>query len=823
MHFFNGLVGVFAGLTIRRKPEGCARPATALLVFPDGLCYLFSGMVESRTDAKAKLKMSKSKRMFAIVCLCVLASANGLAGTGGVLAERDFDEGRGEVVDFLLKRGYYLLADNQVTHCTWHRGPLRPKGPPLTFRQHPGIISIWTWPSGPAWLSIGGSQGAIGGIAAEFQLWSGDKQLPIELDESASQWRPHILHTEYVFPGGRLEQDLCIADDTVVCKLTVQGAPADAQVRIVGEPAGESGAEESAILDGKLILKNRGSLSGIWQVVAAPGQPVFTDQQPDEALVNAVGEPMLDAKQYEFRFPAQPQVVLAATLSRDRRRAIARVEKAMDDPDGAFQQARQRWTDFFSKQVPAFDCSDASLVELYYWIAYVLEADAYRNVDDPSWPYAYVVPSKWEWRGIWHEDLSHCLTGLRWFNDAALARDCLRTVHFRGRRNKPFDPKEASRDERVHAYGLTTMAAWALFLRTGDIEFLRTLFPTMCEMNRFEKDVRDDDDDGLTSMAHSFLLGWDSSLRFDYEGNLKDGRWFRRALEPVDANAYFLRESQILARMAEILGEEKIANEMSERAGKTKAALAEKMWDDKTAFFYDLFADSDQFSKVKSCAGFFPMLAGAVSPDRAGRLVEHLVNPAEFWTAYPVSCVARDEPAVAKARGGWTSATALRNNWLIVEGLARYGFDDEARELIWRTFKLLRLKGPHLVETDYYYDPDTGQGTSGQLNILFSTPIGGVFDFFLRRVAGVDPMEGRLVRFRPFALDTNLSYLNVSGLRYKGHEIGIRWTGNGEGIYRVLIDGELVLETADPHGMDVVYDLAEKRVVKTTADTGFPD
>ena len=713
----------------------------------------------------------------------------------------------------------YLLADNQVTHTSRHRGPLRERGPRIIMRDPPGIISIWSWPSGPSWFSIGGSTGAIGGIAGEFQLWSQDKQLPIELDRSATQWRPDRIHTEYAIPSGRIEQDLCITDDTVVCKLKLSGAPEGAQVRIVGEPTGESGADEPVIRDGKIILRNRGSLTDVWQVVAAPGEAVFLDPPPNEVVLNARGEAMDDAKRYQFRFAAQPQIVIAATLSRDRQRAIARVGKALDDPDGAFGRAKERWADFFSLQIPTFDCSDESLTELYYWLAYVLEVDAYRNIDEPTWPYDHVAPSKWEWRGIWPEDLSHALTGIRWFNDPALAEDCLRTVHFRGRENQPSNPDEAHRDHKYHAYGLTTIATWALFLRTGDVEFLRELFPVLCKMNRFEHNVRDDDKDGLTSMSHSFLLGWESSLRFAYEDNLKDGRWFRRELEPVDANTYFLRQSQILARMAQILGQEQIAKEMSQRAATTKAALNEKMWDEESGFFYDVFADDDRFSKIKSCAGFFPMLAAAVSSERAARLVDHLVNPAEFWKAYPVSCVAADEPVFAKARGGWTSGVALRNNWLLVEGLSRYGFDEQASQIIWRTLKLLRLKGPHQVETRYYFDPDTGKGHSGNLGTLFSTPLGGEFDFILRRIAGVDPMEGHFVRFRPFALDTSLAHLSVTGIRYKGHDIDIQWAGNEERVYRAFIDGTPVLETKDPQRLDVVYDLVEKRVTKPTMDT----
>ena len=740
------------------------------------------------------------------LCLSILAHHAWAVEPPAQKIEASLNRGESDVLNLLTKQGYYFLVDNQVTHSPSHAGPGCP----------PGIISMWTWPSGRPRF------GAVGGIAAECQLWRGDTRLPTRLDEEASRWQPHLVHTEHAFPGGRIEQDLFIANDTVVSLLKVRGPP-DLQIRIAGEPAGMAKVEEPATVDSMLVLKNRGSLPGIWQVLSAPGTLAFDDSR------------------YEFRVTGSKEFVIAATLGADRQRAIARVKQARADPAKQLQHAKQRWTNFFAEQVPQFFCSDASLTELYYWIAYVLEADAYRDLEDPHWPYAYVVPSKWEWRGIWPEDLSHAMTGLRWFNDPALATDCLRTVMHRyvPDRTQPlvtrmlsdFDPQQARRDAKIHAYGFTTMATWALFLKTGDIDFMREIFPSMCKMNRFEDAIRDDDNDGLTSMSNSFQLGGDRSPRFDFEENYTDAehRWFKQEIEHIDGNTYYLRQSQILARIAQILASPQIAREMSARAARTKAAIGQKLWDEESGFFYDALARSDKRSGVKSSVGFFALMTDAVSPDRARRLIDHLLDPAQFWPAYPVPWLAGNEPAVI-AQGGWSNNTALdiRQNWLVVEGLVRQGYVAEARELIGRTLKLLRLQGPHRVETGYYYDPQTGKPPANRLNTIFSTAVGGVFDFLLRRVAGVDPVEGPRLRLRPLALNPEFASLTVSGLRYKGHELTITWNGEGNDksnsrkFYRAYVDGRLIFESPDPQQIDLVYDLEERRKIEVIATPQKP-
>jgi hypothetical protein len=61
---------------------------------------------------------------------------------------------------------------------------------------------------------------------------------------------------------------------------------------------------------------------------------------------------------------------------------------------------------------------------------------------------------------------------------------------------------------------------------------------------------------------------------------------------------------------------------------------------------------------VKSATNFMPLFAGAATPERARRTIhEHLLNPDEFWLAYPVAATRKPSPTTIRARA--TSAIGV--------------------------------------------------------------------------------------------------------------------------------------------------------------------
>ena len=114
---------------------------------------------------------------------------------------------------------------------------------------------------------------------------------------------------------------------------------------------------------------------------------------------------------------------------------------------------------------------------------------------------------------------------------------------------------------------------------------------------------------------------------------------------------------------------------------------------------------------VKSATNFMPLFAGAATTARAKRTIhEHLRNPEEFWLTYPVASYAKTEPDYYQGSHkecNWRGPTWAPTNYMIFQGLRRYGYHDLARDLATRLFDMSVRKNSVLRE---YYNAETGDG-----------------------------------------------------------------------------------------------------------------
>jgi glycogen debranching enzyme len=100
----------------------------------------------------------------------------------------------------------------------------------------------------------------------------------------------------------------------------------------------------------------------------------------------------------------------------------------------------------------------------------------------------------------------------------------------------------------------------------------------------------------------------------------------------------------------------------------------------------------------------YPLLTGRLARPMNDRLIAHLLAPEEFWARFPIATVARND-AKYNPDQMWRGPTWVNINYLFIEGLARCGYTDLARELRERTLKLL-MAHDDIFE---YYNPETGE------------------------------------------------------------------------------------------------------------------
>jgi hypothetical protein len=121
------------------------------------------------------------------------------------------------------------------------------------------------------------------------------------------------------------------------------------------------------------------------------------------------------------------------------------------------------------------------------------------------------------------------------------------------------------------------------------------------------------------------------------------------------------------------------------------------MWDPKTKFFYSIDRDTGEKIYIRTLQGFLTMTAGLASEKQAKELVKQLTDPSLFWSKYPVTTSAMDEPTF-KPDGFWRGDMWPPTNYLVAIGLNRYGYYDVAIEIANKMQELVEKYDGHAYE-----------------------------------------------------------------------------------------------------------------------------
>jgi neutral trehalase len=197
-----------------------------------------------------------------------------------------------------------------------------------------------------------------------------------------------------------------------------------------------------------------------------------------------------------------------------------------------------------------------------------------------------------------------------------------------------------------------------------------------------------------------------------------DNQWSRAGggptaftIEGVDLASYLVRELRAMAVIAQHLGLSSDVTSYNKRADDLIHKMNAIFWDEADGMYYDRSERTGQLVRTKSATCFTPLFAGAATPERAARTVrEHLLNEKEFWLAYPVATYAKTEPDYYQGTHNecnWRGPTWAPTNYMIFQGLMRYGFTEEAKTLSDRLLEMAVEKNAALRE---YYDAETGLG-----------------------------------------------------------------------------------------------------------------
>ena len=132
------------------------------------------------------------------------------------------------------------------------------------------------------------------------------------------------------------------------------------------------------------------------------------------------------------------------------------------------------------------------------------------------------------------------------------------------------------------------------------------------------------------------------------------------------------------------------------------------------AFFAAIKMNSskEERIRVKSVASFAALWARVAAPEQTRRMIfEHLFNPREFWTPYPVAALAKSERWYSRDHlpadlgCNWRAKVWIPTNYMIYRGLRAYGYRNLASLVAHYSHALVQKAGNR-----EHYDSETGEG-----------------------------------------------------------------------------------------------------------------
>jgi len=172
-------------------------------------------------------------------------------------------------------------------------------------------------------------------------------------------------------------------------------------------------------------------------------------------------------------------------------------------------------------------------------------------------------------------------------------------------------------------------------------------------------------------------------------------------IEDLAFNSIFIRANEHLQSISKTI-RKPLPDSLLEDMERTTKAF-EELWDPYMAQYYSRDFVTHHLLKESTVASLLPLYAGHISQERAAILVKSLENDHLFGPAYPIPSVPLESAWFDPIRY-WQGPTWVNMNWMIIDGLERYGFHDHADALRESTIELVNQHG--IAE---YYNPLTGQ------------------------------------------------------------------------------------------------------------------
>ena len=329
---------------------------------------------------------------------------------------------------------------------------------------------------------------------------------------------------------------------------------------------------------------------------------------------------------------------------------------------------------------------------------------------------------------------------------------------------------------------LFVVLAGAYADRTGDLEFIDTLWPALTAAMEWIEGDGDCDRDGFLDYrraAESGLAnqGWKDSVDSVFHA---DGRMAEGPIALVEVQGYVFAARNAMATLASRRGDEAAAARWQCKADALRRAVEDRYWIEEERFYGIALDGHGQLCRVCASNAGHLLFTGLPTPDRAASVIQRMLS-ASFDSGWGLRTLARDcvnyNPMSYHNGSVWPHDTAL-----CAAGFARYGEKEGTVRCIDELFRTAAHFGMRMPELHCGFSRRPGEPPIAYpVACLPQAWSAGAIYMMLQACLGltVDGWRGEVRIERPH-LPHEIDWLAIRGLAVRNSTLDLQFRRAGD-------------------------------------------
>ena len=263
----------------------------------------------------------------------------------------------------------------------------------------------------------------------------------------------------------------------------------------------------------------------------------------------------------------------------------------------------------------------------------------------------------------------------------------------------------------------------------GDTDRLHRIFPALCAYYKWWRLNRTWPDG--TYWSSGWGTGMDNMPRVlpQYSPIYSHGHmvW-------LDTNLQQLFTANLLLEMGFYLERWQEIEDLEDEIKMLRTYIAKHMWDEKTGFLYDRYADGT-LCTTKGVGAYWALFTDVLNEKQLDRMVKELDNPQTFNRHHRVPSLSADHPKYKENGRYWQGGVWPGTNYMIATGLMQKGYTKQARDIALNHYnRVLEVYKQTGTFWEYYAPESTAPGFMARKEFVGWTglpPIAGLIEFVI--------------------------------------------------------------------------------------------